>query len=131
LRQDVYEPNAVDLGKVDDIVLSRDGHIEAFVVALQNMLGITTRRVAVPLTAVQIVPAKVTATAGTVGGLKPSTETGVRTRSDLMMTNVLAPAGIVLRVPGNELESAPAFEDGRRATRPATPAGSAPETPRP
>jgi sporulation protein YlmC with PRC-barrel domain len=130
LRQDVYRPNAVDLGTVDDIIMNRDGRIEAIVVAMRNRLGFPTRRVALPLTAVQIVPAKATATSGTVGGLKPSTEAGATTRSYLMVSDVLTPAGIVLRIPENELQSAPAFQGGR-AAQPATPAASPPEAPRP
>ena|SRR5215213_7455813 len=122
LRQDVYRPNAGSLGSVDDIILSRDGHVEWFVVALRNNLGVTTRRVAVSLAAVQIVPSKTTATSGTIGGLRPSTETGARARADLRINNVVTPAGIVLLVSENEFQPAPSFEEGRRTTRSATPA---------
>jgi sporulation protein YlmC with PRC-barrel domain len=124
LKQEVYQPNARKVGKVQDVILSRDGRLEGLVIDLGGLPG-SRRSLAVRREAFQIVPAKATATSGTVGGLPPSTETGASARAGMQINNIVAPAGIVLNVPEADLRSAPPFESGRCATKATTPQGPA------
>jgi hypothetical protein len=57
-KQNVYDPADQKIGKIVDLVIKRDGGMPAAIVSVGGILGIATKYVAVPFTALQAVPAE-------------------------------------------------------------------------
>jgi sporulation protein YlmC with PRC-barrel domain len=51
-KQSVYDPANNKIGSIDDVVLSENGQVTAFIVGVGGFLGAGTKDVAVPFTAV-------------------------------------------------------------------------------
>jgi sporulation protein YlmC with PRC-barrel domain len=52
-KQDVYDPSDSKIGKIDDVLVSQSGQIDALVVGVGGFLGAGEKDVAVPFTAVK------------------------------------------------------------------------------
>jgi sporulation protein YlmC with PRC-barrel domain len=52
-KQDVYDPSSSKIGKIDDVLVSDSGQINALVVGVGGFLGAGEKDVAVPFTAVK------------------------------------------------------------------------------
>ena len=52
-KQDVYDPSNSKIGKIDDVLVSDSGQINALVVGVGGFLGAGEKDVAVPFTAVK------------------------------------------------------------------------------
>ena len=113
IGRDVFTSDNQDVGEVNDLILGRNGRLDGLVIEIGGFLGLGEHRVAVPLEALRIEPIATSATAGTAGGLPPSTPGGADVRAQMRMSNVLTPARVVLNVAKDQLSSAPRFE-GRR-----------------
>lgn len=106
----VVGANGQSDGTISDVILSRDGHISGYVIAIGGIAGIGERKVAVPFYTVRIDPVETTASTGMVSGNLPaSTAAGAKTRADIRVSNVLAPERITLDIPQDLLKSAPEF----------------------
>ncbi|WP_114946302.1 PRC-barrel domain-containing protein [Microvirga calopogonii] len=117
---DVIGQNAVGtdnktIGKIEDVVLDRDGKVVAYIVKVSGTPGIGSRAVAVPVQAVEIDPIGMTATTGTIQseGLPASTAEGQKARSEMQVSRVLTPGKIIVTIPTDQLKSAPAFDRNR------------------
>ena len=51
-KQNVYDPSDAKIGEISDVLVSKDGKVEAFIVSVGGFLGIGQKDVAVPFTAV-------------------------------------------------------------------------------
>ncbi len=51
-KQDVYDPSASKIGKIDDVLVSDSGQVSALIVGVGGFLGAGEKDVAVPFTAV-------------------------------------------------------------------------------
>ncbi len=51
-KQDVYDPSDAKIGEISDVLVNKEGKIEAFIVSVGGFLGIGEKDVAVPFTAV-------------------------------------------------------------------------------
>ncbi len=99
------------IGKIEDVVIDRDGKVAAYIMNVGGTLSLGSREVAVPAQSVQVDPVDTTATTGTVQshGLPASTAEGQKARKDMQISRVLTPHRIVLTIPADQLKSAPAF----------------------
>jgi sporulation protein YlmC with PRC-barrel domain len=52
-RQNVYDPSDAKIGEISDVLVGKDGKVEAFIVAVGGFLGIGQKDVAVPFSAVR------------------------------------------------------------------------------
>ena len=52
-KQDVYDPSSSKIGKIDDVLVSDSGQVNALVVGVGGFLGAGENDVAVPFTAVK------------------------------------------------------------------------------
>jgi len=52
-KQDVYDPSSSKIGKIDDVLVSDSGQVNALVVGVGGFLGAGEKDVAVPFTAVK------------------------------------------------------------------------------
>jgi sporulation protein YlmC with PRC-barrel domain len=52
-KQDVYDPSSSKIGKVDDVLVSDAGQINALIVGVGGFLGAGEKDVAVPFTAIK------------------------------------------------------------------------------
>ena len=52
-KQDVYDPSDSKIGKIDDVLVSQSGQIDALVIGVGGFLGAGEKDVAVPFTAVK------------------------------------------------------------------------------
>ena len=52
-KQDVYDPSDSKIGKIDDVLVSQSGQIDALIVGVGGFLGAGEKDVAVPFTAVK------------------------------------------------------------------------------
>jgi sporulation protein YlmC with PRC-barrel domain len=52
-RQNVYDPSDTKIGEITDVLVNRDGKIDAFMVSVGGFLGIGEKHVAVPFDNVQ------------------------------------------------------------------------------
>ena len=52
-KQDIYDPQDSKIGKIDDVLVSRSGQIDALIVGVGGFLGTGEKDVAVPFTAVK------------------------------------------------------------------------------
>jgi sporulation protein YlmC with PRC-barrel domain len=51
-KQNVYDPSNAKIGEIADVLVGKDGKIEAFIVSVGGFLGIGEKDVAVPFSAV-------------------------------------------------------------------------------
>jgi sporulation protein YlmC with PRC-barrel domain len=51
-KQNVYDPSDVKIGEITDVLLGKDGKVEAFIISVGGFLGLGEKDVAVPFTAV-------------------------------------------------------------------------------
>jgi PRC-barrel domain len=56
-KQNVYDPADQKIGQILDLVIKKDGAVPAAIVSVGGFLGIATKYVAVPFTALQATPA--------------------------------------------------------------------------
>jgi sporulation protein YlmC with PRC-barrel domain len=52
-RQNVYDPSDAKIGEISDVLVSKEGKVEAFIVSVGGFLGIGQKDVAVPFSAVR------------------------------------------------------------------------------
>ena len=52
-KQNVYDPSDAKIGEISDVLVSKDGKIDAFIVGVGGFLGIGEKDVAVPFDAVR------------------------------------------------------------------------------
>ena len=52
-KQNVYDPSDAKIGEISDVLVSKDGKIDAFIVAVGGFLGVGEKDVAVPFDAVR------------------------------------------------------------------------------
>lgn len=52
-KQNVYDPSDAKIGEINDVLVSKDGKIDAFIVAVGGFLGVGEKDVAVPFDAVR------------------------------------------------------------------------------
>ncbi|MBM1170055.1 PRC-barrel domain-containing protein [Microvirga arabica] len=113
LGERIYNPNGEDVGEVEDVLINRNGRIEALVIEVGGFLGIGERRIAVSPRAVRLDPHEMTATSGTVPsvGLSPETQGAARARNDHRVSKAIVPERMVLTLSVDQLRSAPAYVD--------------------
>jgi sporulation protein YlmC with PRC-barrel domain len=51
-KQNVYDPSDSKIGEISDVLLDKDGKIDAFIISVGGFLGIGEKHVAVPFNAV-------------------------------------------------------------------------------
>jgi sporulation protein YlmC with PRC-barrel domain len=51
-KQNVYDPSDVKIGEISDVLVGKNGSVEAFIVSVGGFLGIGQKDVAVPFSAV-------------------------------------------------------------------------------
>lgn len=109
----IYNPKGDDVGEVEDVLINRNGRIEALVIEVGGFLGIGERRIAVSPQAIRLYPHEMTATSGTVPsvGLSPETRGAVRARNDHRISKAIVPERMVLTLSVDQLRSAPAYID--------------------
>jgi sporulation protein YlmC with PRC-barrel domain len=52
-KQNVYDPSDAKIGEIPDVLLSKDGKVDAFIVSVGGFLGAGEKDVAVPFSAVR------------------------------------------------------------------------------
>lgn len=52
-KQDVYDPSNHSIGKIDDVLVSESGQINALIIGVGGFLGVGEKDVAVPFSAVR------------------------------------------------------------------------------
>jgi sporulation protein YlmC with PRC-barrel domain len=52
-KQNVYDPSDAKIGEISDVLVGKDGKVEAFIVSVGGFLGIGQKDVAVPFSAVR------------------------------------------------------------------------------
>jgi sporulation protein YlmC with PRC-barrel domain len=52
-KQNVYDPSDAKIGEISDVLMSKDGRVDAFIVSVGGFLGIGQKDVAVPFSAVR------------------------------------------------------------------------------
>jgi sporulation protein YlmC with PRC-barrel domain len=52
-KQNVYDPSDAKIGEISDVLLGKDGKVEAFIVSVGGFLGMGEKDVAVPFTAIR------------------------------------------------------------------------------
>lgn len=52
-KQDIYDPSDSKIGKIDDVLVSNNGQVEALIVGVGGFLGAGEKDVAVPFSAVK------------------------------------------------------------------------------
>jgi sporulation protein YlmC with PRC-barrel domain len=52
-KQNVYDPSDAKIGEISDVLVSKEGKVEAFIVSVGGFLGIGQKDVAVPFSAVR------------------------------------------------------------------------------
>ena len=51
-KQNVYDPSDAKIGEITDVLVGKDGRVEAFIVSVGGFLGVGEKDVAVPFSAV-------------------------------------------------------------------------------
>jgi len=110
MNREVYGPDDKVIGEVEDVLFDPTGRFSGLVVDVDRAPGLHERRIALPIHAFRIDPGT-TATTGTVGGLPATTEAGSDARRHNRISNVVYPDRIILPIPLDGLENAPAYED--------------------
>jgi sporulation protein YlmC with PRC-barrel domain len=54
-KRDVYDPSETKIGEIGDVLIGKDGKVDAFVVSVGGFLGIGEKYVAVPFSAIHVV----------------------------------------------------------------------------
>jgi sporulation protein YlmC with PRC-barrel domain len=54
-KQDVYDPNNAKIGEISDVLVNKEGKVDAFIVSVGGFLGVGEKNVAVPVSAVNAV----------------------------------------------------------------------------
>ena len=54
-KRDVYDPSETKIGEISDVLIGKDGKVDAFVVSVGGFLGIGEKDVAVPFSAIHVV----------------------------------------------------------------------------
>ena len=103
ISKSVYNPGNENLGDIDDVVINKDGKVDAVVIGVGGFLGMGEKNVAVPVD-------KITATTDSDGRVK-----------------------LALNATKEQLEAAPEFKTlaDQRSEAPAAEAPAAPATPAP
>jgi sporulation protein YlmC with PRC-barrel domain len=111
LGERVYDAGGEAVGEVEDVLINRNGRVEALVIEAGGFLGIGERRIAVPPRAIRFVPYEMTATTGTIpsAGLPTDTPAAAETRNDHRIRKTIVPERMVLTIPVDHLRNAPAF----------------------
>jgi sporulation protein YlmC with PRC-barrel domain len=52
-KQNVYDPSDTKIGEISDVLVGKDGRVEAFIVSVGGFLGVGEKDVAVPFSAVR------------------------------------------------------------------------------
>jgi sporulation protein YlmC with PRC-barrel domain len=52
-KQNVYDPSDAKIGEISDVLMNKEGKVEAFIVSVGGFLGIGNKDVAVPFSAVR------------------------------------------------------------------------------
>ena len=52
-KQNVYDPSDAKIGEISDVLLNKEGKVEAFIIAVGGFLGLGEKDVAVPFDAVR------------------------------------------------------------------------------
>jgi sporulation protein YlmC with PRC-barrel domain len=52
-KQTVYDPSDAKIGEISDVLMNKDGRVEAFIISVGGFLGIGNKDVAVPFSAVR------------------------------------------------------------------------------
>jgi sporulation protein YlmC with PRC-barrel domain len=52
-KQNVYDPSDTKIGEITDVLVDKDGKVDAFIVSVGGFLGIGEKDVAVPFSAIQ------------------------------------------------------------------------------
>jgi sporulation protein YlmC with PRC-barrel domain len=52
-KQNVYDPSDAKIGEISDVLVGKEGKVEAFIVSVGGFLGIGQKDVAVPFSAVR------------------------------------------------------------------------------
>jgi sporulation protein YlmC with PRC-barrel domain len=52
-KQNVYDPSDAKIGEISDVLVGRDGKVEAFIVSVGGFLGLGEKDVAVPFSAIR------------------------------------------------------------------------------
>jgi sporulation protein YlmC with PRC-barrel domain len=52
-KQNVYDPSDAKIGEISDVMVSKDGQVDAFIISVGGFLGIGKKDVAVPFSAVR------------------------------------------------------------------------------
>ena len=139
---DIYGVNNEKIGDVDDVILDRQGNIDAVVIGVGGFLGIGEKQVALPFDQVEWMTGDRTAAAGTApartdGSAAPANRTtagapaGTTSNTDVTGSTVRTGARMdypsygVLRMTKQDLQNAPTYrygEDARNST--SAPSGS-------
>jgi sporulation protein YlmC with PRC-barrel domain len=53
-KQNVYDPSDTKIGEISDVLLGKDGKVEAFIVSVGGFLGLGEKDVAVPFSAIRV-----------------------------------------------------------------------------
>ncbi len=119
---DVYGANNDKVGDISEILLGKDGKVEAVVIGVGGFLGIGAKDVAIPFSALQfrMEPARTasgTGTTGTTGGAA-TTASGPREYPD----------HAVVSLTKEQLQNAPSFRYASDTGRDSGATGSAPRT---
>jgi sporulation protein YlmC with PRC-barrel domain len=51
-KQNVYDPSDAKIGEITDVLVGKDGKVEAFIISVGGFLGIGEKDVAVPFSAI-------------------------------------------------------------------------------
>jgi sporulation protein YlmC with PRC-barrel domain len=125
----VYTANNESIGDIKDIVLTRDGNVDAVIVGVGGFLGIGEKNVAIPFRAIEISENR-DANMASTGAREPATTGSTATTTTSTTANTqgtIKPQRIVLRnMTKAELEAAPAFraDGGGSATGTSTTGGT-------
>ena len=130
----VYTANNESIGDIKDIVMTRNGNVDAVIVGVGGFLGIGEKNVAIPFRAIDISDSR-DGTMASTGAREPATTGSTATNTTSMNANTNAaatqgtikPQRIVLRnMTKAELEAAPAFraDGGSSATGTSTTGGT-------
>jgi sporulation protein YlmC with PRC-barrel domain len=52
-KQNVYDPSDAKIGEISDVLIGKDGKVEAFIISVGGFLGMGEKDVAVPFTAIR------------------------------------------------------------------------------
>lgn len=107
---DVYGPNNEKVGDINEILISKDGKIEAFVVGVGGFLGIGEKNVAIPFNALQFRMESPRTASGATGGTTGTGTTGSAQQAPAAASGVREfPDHATVSLTKEQLQNAPAF----------------------